>query len=44
MDTSVVSAPGVTMKDRGVDVPLPGGKSGYFNFLLAQGQLPDVVR
>jgi gamma-butyrobetaine dioxygenase len=32
MDISVASAPGVTMKDHGLEVPLPGGKSGYFNF------------
>jgi gamma-butyrobetaine dioxygenase len=40
MDTSVVSASGVTMKDHGVDVPLPGGKSGYFNFYWLRDNCP----
>jgi gamma-butyrobetaine dioxygenase len=40
MDTSVVSASGVTMKDYGVDVPLPGGKSGYFNFYWLRDNCP----
>jgi len=40
MDTSVVSASGVTMKDHGVDVPLPGGQSGYFNFYWLRDNCP----
>jgi gamma-butyrobetaine dioxygenase len=40
MDTSVVSASGVMMKDHGVDVPLPGGKSGYFNFYWLRDNCP----
>jgi gamma-butyrobetaine dioxygenase len=39
MDTSVVSASGVTVKDHGVDVPL-GGQSRYFNFFWLRDNCP----
>ncbi len=40
MDMSVALAPGVTMKDHGLEVPLPGGKSGYFNFYWLRDNCP----
>ena len=44
MDTGVAAASGVTMRDHGLEAPLPGGKSGYFNFYWLRDNCPTLVR
>src|SRR5271166_2299572 len=40
MDTSIDSAPGVTIGEHGLEATLPGGRSGYFNFYWLRDNCP----
>jgi gamma-butyrobetaine dioxygenase len=40
MDASVASAPGVTVLEHGLEAPLPGGETGYFNFYWLRDNCP----
>ena len=40
MEMGIASASGVTMREHGLEAPLPGGRTGYFNFYWLRDNCP----